>query len=1040
MKKSLFQKQYKKVLLLFFSLIIMFTGCTSLQMSPEELAKQEERLNKLQKEIETGWELLNKNDFQTAMDHFRDLNNQEHFLSAINRGIGVSRFALQDNAEVFESFLSSIKNDPLSPYSVAIAYFISSYTIYDHNEYQEYISILEEVVSSKKTPQWLKNEYNYILFDYYHTKNIDSKKYASIKNDLNILSDWQILGPFSNISQSGFQKDFIEISKQPDSGFNDNLQGKNNWTLSSYTPELENQDIFTPLSKYFSYIDYASIYAFKELEIEEDNVYEFVFSRKGSIEVWLDGEKVIEDRNYTDGNNAFYIKRELEKGSHKIYIKCGNQKKGSTFNASFYPVGGKEYKKSDLYNSLFPDELVYDPLIDGLCRKTEVNNLMESYFWLSFVLIEKGWNDQARAILDKISGMNSDSYLYQWLRAIFSKSINNYNEYEQQMLKLGEQEEIFAPARKYTLSNYIGNKRIGVAKSYLEKIKDYTPNWYYALESEMIIHLIENDNDEAFDVFTKMTSLFPDTPDTYLTMLIYGNKITENQRSRYIEKLYTNGEYKTALYYDYRFAKLGENYEYATSKLLEYLTHYPINENLWNQYIDLLYEDDSFTFLDLRETTKEIGETFPISYDLLMNEKWQSSTLFHEMESYYNENKSLFSSKTPQVNKFLSDMEKEKTAYKQALEKIVLLYPYNLETRDELRELNNMKQFGKELKITDSYFLIDQFEESSFKYDNNDAVIVYNDRKEIFFGDGASTILQHTILKILTLTGVEDNRYQYLEFHPAFGDGVLDEAFILKENGMKIYADRSGRKLAFRGLNPGDYIVIRYSVDSYIPGEINNEIWASSTLQSIYPIFQKDFHLIYPDSYDLDFNYNNISEKDVNQKTDQFIEGYNQKQISVKTTQPLVIKSLSPHWRDTYPWIDASSIKSWDNIIGWYDTLYLGQIEASLPVEKKAMELCEGLDDPNEKIRQLFNYVSNKIEYEDLSFQYSNFIPQTSDSIFRDGYGDCKDQSVLLISMLKAVGIDSYIALNSPDTQGIPPIFLLPGLPMPLWQFPARKE
>lgn len=1000
--------------------VLVITGCTSVKTDPEAQKLMEQKSNSSTSE---GWNAIISNDYEGAkysfsefLDEYADENTS---LARTYRGLAIADFSQSGDLDTFDLLVDAISEDPGHSYSGAIAYFISSYGLYDYSRYGEYIGLIEKVMKKGEIPGWLKREYNHVLFNYYHDKMTDSKKYEEIRNNLDILTGWKILGPFSNVSGSGYNRDFVTIDEKPGSAFVDFEAGKNNWSLTPYYPKLNSSGLMIPLSDYLSNNSYSSIYAYKNIIAEKDGSYEFVFSRKGAIEVWLDGAKMLSNGIYSEGENLFYIRRNLTEGSHKLIVKCSNKEELSAFSASFSPAGERWANRTDLYNSLFPDESVFDPFINELCLNIEQSeDNREGYFWLSLVLIEKGWSKQALTAIEKFTLKGGESFLSRWLKSLYFRSVDNFTAYEQQMLKLADEDVIFAPARIYAIRNFISDGRIGKAKTFLEKIRENNANWYFTLESELRLYLAEENNDRAYDSFNKLVEEYPEVPGYYLTMLKFNADLTAEKMVSYIKNLYDKGEYLSALYMDYTYNR-GRGYnKIAQQKILEYLEHSPILENLWVQYLKLLYDDENLTFMTIREKTKEISQSFPLSYDLQMMEMGQSRALYRDMKSYYEENTSLFSSYSTAVTQFKRDMEQEKNKYREALTKLVGFYPYDLSTRDELRKLKGLKEFDEELKIVDSHFIIDDFNKSGFDGNGNDGVVVYDNRKQIYFGDGASTVQQHFILKILTPAGIEDNRVQYLEFHPVFGNGDLKEAYILKEDGSKIYADRSGRKLAFPGLSIGDFIVVRYNVNAYVPGEINDHFWTYFTFQSTYPIYQSDLQLIYPESYEPAFEYHNIPEEKVNIKNDEFIDGYKRTTFSVSTSLPIEIGPLSPSWRDVYPWVDISTMKSWDELIEWYGYLYNGQTEVTPSILKKAEELTEGVDEQREKIVKLFNFVSGGIEYEDLSFQYSDYVPQTADSILNEGYGDCKDQSVLLISLLRALEIDSYIALNTPTYRG----------------------
>ena len=990
--------------------IVIFYGCSTVPTFENEEERQN-LLNQIRMDVNSSWDGIYSNDFSGANDMLLGAVDERLPNAEILRGLSLNSFFLNNDFSGFDDFVSAVGIEPYSPRTVAMAHFVEEFYIYDNEDYREYIKLLGNIIRRKDIPDWVRNEYGRIMFDYYYYNSGEAGKCLKLKDKLSLVEGWELLGPFSNVSGSGFGKDFVAIDSEK-SGFKDYSSGLNNREITPYTPAVGNTGILVPVSDYYSSTAMASIYAMNDIETEETGIYELVFSRAGSIEVWLDGEKIIADDHYTNGDNAFYLRKELAYGKHRIIVKCNNRDEYSGFSLALYPVYGKEYKSSDAYNSLFNNKEFYDPFIDNLCKDAgDSDGLGEANFWLYYSLLRKGWYEEAREFLQKAE-KNEDSMIQQWQEAQLDRAFGDWVSYEQKMLMLAEAPVRFAPALSFALNNYIVNKRYDKARDRIEEAGIKGHDWYYNLLYEMKLLLMTEEYDEAMDVLDRLERHYPGYTYHYAVMLRYNNNMSSRQIRNCISHLY-NGFYYSALFYDYRVTSNSGSYKDARKKIEEYLEHYPVEEGVWIDYLNVLKGDPSVSLNDLRKETSKMLEIFPISYVLLNEERSQARYFYTELYKIFHDP----GNGTPPGG-LITKMGKEKTSYKEALERIVEIYPLSLSLRDKLRELNGEKEFIKEIGQEDSYSIIEEFNESGFEYEDNDAVIVYDDRREIFFGDGASAAFQHYILKVLTRTGVEDNRYQYLEFNPAFGNGRLIEAFVLKEDGSRIQAQRSGRKLAFPGLSAGDFLVMNYRVESFMSGKINNRLWSSVLLGSTYPIYNRSFHLIYPEEWEPVNKYHNIDESEVATSCDDSLNGYKDMVFTVEKSQAFEMGALSPSWRDFIPWVDISTVEEWGEIIEWYEDIYLGQCDTTIRIEEKVSELCDGTDEKIEKIKRIFNFVSNGIEYEDLSFQYSDFIPQTADSVLAEGFGDCKDQSILLVSMLKAAGIDSYVALSSPGYDG----------------------
>ncbi len=129
---------------------------------------------------------------------------------------------------------------------------------------------------------------------------------------------------------------------------------------------------------------------------------------------------------------------------------------------------------------------------------------------------------------------------------------------------------------------------------------------------------------------------------------------------------------------------------------------------------------------------------------------------------------------------------------------------------------------------------------------------------------------------------------------------------------------------------------------------------------------------------------------------------------------------LQPYFDQILPWVQLGTVSD-----TWADagSEYLAKIEDKLEVEEvaeRAARLVEGVDSRGRQIEILSAYVQDEIHYEAIEFGRRAYIPKTARETIRDRYGDCKDHSVLLYSMLRAVGIEATLALVNLNQQVTP--------------------
>jgi hypothetical protein len=101
----------------------------------------------------------------------------------------------------------------------------------------------------------------------------------------------------------------------------------------------------------------------------------------------------------------------------------------------------------------------------------------------------------------------------------------------------------------------------------------------------------------------------------------------------------------------------------------------------------------------------------------------------------------------------------------------------------------------------------------------------------------------------------------------------------------------------------------------------------------------------------------------------------------------------------------VTTLNSWEEFSNWWRKKVAGKTEPDEAIKVKVAELTKDLSSSKEKIEAIFDYVKREIRYVFIDFGKSGYEPENAKNVFKNKYGDCKDKSTLLISMLRAAGI-----------------------------------
>jgi hypothetical protein len=115
---------------------------------------------------------------------------------------------------------------------------------------------------------------------------------------------------------------------------------------------------------------------------------------------------------------------------------------------------------------------------------------------------------------------------------------------------------------------------------------------------------------------------------------------------------------------------------------------------------------------------------------------------------------------------------------------------------------------------------------------------------------------------------------------------------------------------------------------------------------------------------------------------------------------------LAPKLSESLPVVVGSTFASWGDFREWYRSAVKGFTEPDDQVRRIAEKLTAGKKTRDEKLKALFEFVADDIRY--VNFVSGEWwLPNRPQELLARRQGDCDDKAMLLITLLKASGIDA---------------------------------
>ncbi len=118
------------------------------------------------------------------------------------------------------------------------------------------------------------------------------------------------------------------------------------------------------------------------------------------------------------------------------------------------------------------------------------------------------------------------------------------------------------------------------------------------------------------------------------------------------------------------------------------------------------------------------------------------------------------------------------------------------------------------------------------------------------------------------------------------------------------------------------------------------------------------------------------------------------------------------------PHLAYSNHPDWGDLADWYQRHVAPRLMVSSEVRERALRLVEGLEGRRERIRAIYNFVTQDIRYVALEFGEHRYRPFSADWVLRHRMGDCKDKAGLMVALLSVVDIPARMVLLRTADQG----------------------
>jgi transglutaminase-like putative cysteine protease len=290
---------------------------------------------------------------------------------------------------------------------------------------------------------------------------------------------------------------------------------------------------------------------------------------------------------------------------------------------------------------------------------------------------------------------------------------------------------------------------------------------------------------------------------------------------------------------------------------------------------------------------------------------------------------------------------------------------------------------------------------------------------------------RHSAQKALNDKGVDAIANIEIEFDPAFQQLSLHTLKVHRDGQVESRLGRTRvkllqreRDLAYRifdgsqtaslvldDVRPGDVVELAYSVRGANP-VFGNRLFGRVDLQWGVPVHHVYRRVSAAVGRELQFKAHHFNKPPVTRE----IGGYREYVWERHSVPALPRENNLPRWFDPWPKVQWSEFDSWADVATWAAPLYALPPHNGRALQAEIDRIAKVSSDPSERFLAVLRFVQGQVRYLGIEIGPNSHAPHAPELVLARRYGDCKDKSLLMVAMLRALGIEAHPALVNSRT------------------------
>ena len=321
----------------------------------------------------------------------------------------------------------------------------------------------------------------------------------------------------------------------------------------------------------------------------------------------------------------------------------------------------------------------------------------------------------------------------------------------------------------------------------------------------------------------------------------------------------------------------------------------------------------------------------------------------------------------------------------------------------------------------------------------NDVVIEKSSKTVDLNADGTFTQINEVLTRIITEQGTRQIGQVPLPYSESLQSMEVIEAYTLKPDGTRLdvasdkiftqaapiavsapmFNDLKFRIIVFPEPLPGGRVFFRVKVKQKVP-LFPNHFSHYELLPPQFSIEAYTFRLSAPASFPIRTDAREMKGGKLADKDGRAQWEWTYANEKGRNAEPYELAGS-----DHGPYLAFSSFADWGELAKAYRERAASKIAVTPEIQALADDITKGMTSPKAQTEAIYHWVARNVRYVGVFLGLGGFVPREANEILKTKYGDCKDHTVILESLLRAKGIDATPVLISTM-----PSFRLPSVPV----------